>query len=874
MDMATPLTQRFEPGWVVASYVISCLGALTTLILLKNKSARHGLRKWTTLSLASVALGGIAIFCMHFLGNRAIIVSGAQGRTQLHYSSAIVIASFILPTVVIFMAFIMMGATDEKDRYRWVKLIFGGTLGGGAVVGMHYCGEAAIDNLIVSFRPGFVIGSVVIALVATNVALVIFFILRRLWQDSWSRLFGLALLIAAAVTSMHFTAAAGTVYHYKAGTDAITSTSTYRGLLIFVLVVSCSACLILITYALLDMYRIAKRRARASKIVLVTAVFDDSGRILVNDVDGTLPSQLVTDTYVEYTMADSFDTSSYMYRWLFEASAHFRLVAPLIPHMRSAVKRRLQETAVHDLSRQEFSKLFRQQFCISARDLADRVNIPLQNMGLCYDKILVTGGGDSTEAPLIDGKKLTEVDIQDLEMSRPARRRLDRLRSKRSSPQGHVIFLVKHLVESERPGSATKRNWRFAPLDTALHAAAQGLNLEQSVVESSLRDMQASYKLDKLSWVPDKTYVAYFGAQARVAGGFRVVVPDNARGILPNVELNLTAKLTSNQQAEIARLHDLTMLDAAARCIADPTAHADIGEGPGASVNAFSRELAAAISSLAEIVGASAAAEARLLALSPIVVPCGQAYPNGTATLLVFRHTIPIDTNATAVAQSIGTLSYVDYGTFNGYHRAASDPHAAAFAQQLGVEFQTYSPLLDSEDEGDVCDGDEESGVGLREIPSAAAAAAVDKTSNPLGIFVHEAVSVTTTTSPGKKSSRTMAPRFSSLANPATHSHTRTRTDSGSERLLSQVAPPFALSPPSRGGESIGGITDAMGIDLTESRPHEIHLVGHSVARGTVTKSPGDSPIEPTWCDILLRSEASYRPSSLQLVRPPAVNKP
>lgn len=101
---------------------------------------------------------------------------------------------------------------------------------------MHYCGQTAISNYYVYFRPGYVAGSVIIALFATNFALALFFVLRNHWEDSWLRLAGCAVLLSGAVTSMHYTAACGTVYYAK---SSQLSSHTHRqaSLILFVIIV-------------------------------------------------------------------------------------------------------------------------------------------------------------------------------------------------------------------------------------------------------------------------------------------------------------------------------------------------------------------------------------------------------------------------------------------------------------------------------------------------------------------------------------------------------------------------------------------------------------------------------------------------------------
>jgi NO-binding membrane sensor protein with MHYT domain len=73
-------------------------------------------------------------------------------------------------------------------------------------------GQLSIVNYTCTYNVGHVIGSVIIAIAATNVALALFFKMRQKWNDSFWKRVGCALILAAAVSGMHWTAVTGTSY--------------------------------------------------------------------------------------------------------------------------------------------------------------------------------------------------------------------------------------------------------------------------------------------------------------------------------------------------------------------------------------------------------------------------------------------------------------------------------------------------------------------------------------------------------------------------------------------------------------------------------------------------------------------------------------
>ena len=154
-------------------------------------------------------MGGVGIWCMHFIGNRAIVLGNGESNIQIMYSMTFTGVSFVLPVVVLLAAFYAIG-TSEKAGY--LRIMTGGVLTGSSVCGMHYIGQLGIANYHCSYRAANVAGAAVIAVFASTVALSVFFRWRATWTDSWWRRGICGCMLAAAVSGMHWTAAVGTSY--------------------------------------------------------------------------------------------------------------------------------------------------------------------------------------------------------------------------------------------------------------------------------------------------------------------------------------------------------------------------------------------------------------------------------------------------------------------------------------------------------------------------------------------------------------------------------------------------------------------------------------------------------------------------------------
>jgi NO-binding membrane sensor protein with MHYT domain len=70
--------QHFDAGLIVLSYIISVIGAQTTLELLGRRTSIKGYYNLFLLCGAALAMGCVGIWSMHFIGNNAL---------KLHYNN-------------------------------------------------------------------------------------------------------------------------------------------------------------------------------------------------------------------------------------------------------------------------------------------------------------------------------------------------------------------------------------------------------------------------------------------------------------------------------------------------------------------------------------------------------------------------------------------------------------------------------------------------------------------------------------------------------------------------------------------------------------------------------------------------------------------
>jgi NO-binding membrane sensor protein with MHYT domain len=188
---------HFDHGWITptVSYVLSVLGSmlgLTCALRLRTAQGR-GERIWW-LILASVALGGTAIWSMHFVAMMGFSVVG----TPIRYDVGLTVASALIPIIAVAVG---VAIVSFGNGYQNVRLIIGGVLSGLGIVAMHYLGMAAMElNGDISYSMTRVGLSIGIAVVAATVALWLSVTVQKPLF-----IFLSALVMGVAVNGMHFT---------------------------------------------------------------------------------------------------------------------------------------------------------------------------------------------------------------------------------------------------------------------------------------------------------------------------------------------------------------------------------------------------------------------------------------------------------------------------------------------------------------------------------------------------------------------------------------------------------------------------------------------------------------------------------------------
>ena len=148
----------------------------------------------------ATALGCIGIWCMHFIGNRAIILGDGTAAIQLVYSPGYSTLSVFLPIVGLIIAFAAAEFPFQSPVLHWAALTCTGVFAGLSVVGMHYIGNFGVSNYDLQYVPRYLAASVVIAIGDCLAVLILFYNWRDKWISDWWKRLLCAMALAGGVS--------------------------------------------------------------------------------------------------------------------------------------------------------------------------------------------------------------------------------------------------------------------------------------------------------------------------------------------------------------------------------------------------------------------------------------------------------------------------------------------------------------------------------------------------------------------------------------------------------------------------------------------------------------------------------------------------
>lgn len=160
-------------------------------------------------------MGLIGIWCMHFIGNRSIVLAQGQTHMQLIYSPGFTILSCALPVIGLTFAFYIAELPIKSFLFRRLLDIVTGLLAGLSIVGMHYVGNLGTVNYTLIYPARYIVAACIIAVGDCVIALAMFFYFKERWISVFWKRMCCAVILAVAICGMHFTASIGCNYRLK-----------------------------------------------------------------------------------------------------------------------------------------------------------------------------------------------------------------------------------------------------------------------------------------------------------------------------------------------------------------------------------------------------------------------------------------------------------------------------------------------------------------------------------------------------------------------------------------------------------------------------------------------------------------------------------
>lgn len=192
MAVEEVLNTRYDTTLVVVSFLISAFGAHAARAASSLVRTRGGGVNRLNAAFAGVALGGVGIWSMHFLGMLAWDTGMAVGYGLLGTLLSLIVAVGVSAFALGYMA---------NGEFSWRRLAVAGPIAGLGVSIMHFMGMGSMSfGGYLSWNWALVLLAVLIAVVAASAALWLAFHLR----NTLHRL-AAAFVMAAAVCTMHYT---------------------------------------------------------------------------------------------------------------------------------------------------------------------------------------------------------------------------------------------------------------------------------------------------------------------------------------------------------------------------------------------------------------------------------------------------------------------------------------------------------------------------------------------------------------------------------------------------------------------------------------------------------------------------------------------
>lgn len=193
----------YDVRLVVLSFLVAVLASYTAIDLAGRVTVSRGSARTTWLTVGASAMG-LGIWSMHLVAMHAL---------RFPVPMPVNWPTTLLSLLVALAASGLALATVSRPALRWRRLLLGGLLMGLGISAMHFISvEGMRAHVEIRYNPGLVLLAILIAIVASLVALWMAFRLREGTGATWRLKSGAALVMGAAISGMHYTGMAAAAF--------------------------------------------------------------------------------------------------------------------------------------------------------------------------------------------------------------------------------------------------------------------------------------------------------------------------------------------------------------------------------------------------------------------------------------------------------------------------------------------------------------------------------------------------------------------------------------------------------------------------------------------------------------------------------------
>lgn len=239
--------------------------------------------------LASGAILGLAIWCMHFVG-----MTASHIPTEYHFDLGLTFTSYIIAFIASTFAIWL----TTRKTLPFARLVLGAVLMGLGISGMHYTGMMGLimKNHSVTYDPIITICSVLIAISGAGLTFWMSFKNRSITRHAILVKAAIAFMLTLTIAGMHYTGMAAMKFHALDQSD-IGAHNMPNDLLFAVIFISCLVLVAAFSVAVLEQRLEHRNRqlSKANKELANQAVQDNLTK---------LPNRLFLAEYAHFLLAD------------------------------------------------------------------------------------------------------------------------------------------------------------------------------------------------------------------------------------------------------------------------------------------------------------------------------------------------------------------------------------------------------------------------------------------------------------------------------------------------------------------------------------------------------------------------------------------